>query len=673
MAGQYETASYHAQPMNSRAGRALVIGAVAAVALVAAWFVPPLAIVVVWPIFVFLPGWSATRLLGLRVDTAGRLALAVVGSVAVSTHLVHAISWLAGGYGRATIFLSAALLAAAVAWMEAGGLGRPVPRIGRGLRSALPVAIAGMAVVGLTLGVGLWRMTETGVSSGGSNWSDLGVHLSIAETLNAGANFPPEVPYFAGVPLVYHWFADFHAAILAQSAGLFSIPAMIVQSTVLTGALALGVFSLARRLARGAGARRIGALAAALVVFGGGMGYVLLIRDVATGMGSPLDLIAQNSYDNQWLTDWPYFRIPSVMGTGLLAHRATTAGLPILVGAVLLLVTALPTARQRASGWRDRRWALAAAGLLGALLAPFHFFYFPVFPLLALAWVVAGRRFDADAPRNAAALLLPYVLALPFVVAPALAAGGSGAARFVGIWPSAPVADGPAAVIFFYLTNLGVPFALAIAALFQRGVPKPAFLGAWLIGLFLIPNLVQLSVIDFDMNKYFQAMWIAVAILAAWLIHRWPVAAIAVVLLLSIPSPLLVAGWTATSRLQVLSHGEIAAAEWVRHETPPGAVFVTDGWVNSLTDSAGRKRLTTFGPYVANLGYRPDQRIADVVEIYCGGDANRSAELMRHHGATYLVEGRPQPCNIPVDFATSSAFELAWDGSPRIWRLADAP
>ena len=43
------------------------------------------------------------------------------------------------------------------------------------------------------------------------------MHLSIAETLNAGANFPPEVPYFAGVPLTYHWFADFHAAIAASA------------------------------------------------------------------------------------------------------------------------------------------------------------------------------------------------------------------------------------------------------------------------------------------------------------------------------------------------------------------------------------------------------------------------------------------------------------------------
>ena len=375
-------------------------------------------------------------------------------------------------------------------------------------------------------------------------------------------------------------------------------------------------------------------LAAVLVVFAGGLGWIRLVGDLTVdppAVGAPVGagdlayLVSRNSYDNQWLTGWPYFRIPSVMGTGLLAHRATTAGLPILVGAVLLLVAGLPTARQRAAGWRDRPWLIAVAGLLGALLAPFHFFFFPVFPLLALAWVVAGGRLSTRAPRNAPVLLAPYLVAAPFVLAPALQAAGSGWLRLVAGWPSAPIADGPAAVVFFYLTNLGVPFVLALAALFLPRVPHRGFLAAWLIGLFLVPNLVQVSVIDFDMNKYFQAMWVAVGLLAAWLIRRWPLPAIAVVLLLSIPSPLLVAAWTATSNLQVLSRPELAAARWVAANTPPDAVFVTDGWVNSLTDAAGRRRLTTFGPYVANLGYRPDERIADVAEIYCGGDPARSA------------------------------------------------
>jgi hypothetical protein len=657
--------------MRTAASRAIVATGIVAAALLVAWRAPPTAPLLVWPLLVIVPGWFLLARLGPRIDAAGRLGLAVVGSVALSTHLVYWLSQLTGGYSRGTVFLAAAVLAAPLPLAAWAAPRRP--RVGRGALAVLALGALAALVVGVTLGVGIWRVTPDGVSSGGSNWSDLGVHLSIAETLNAGANFPPEVPYFAGVPLTYHWFADFQAAILASAAGIFSVPAMVFQSALLAFALVLVVASLARRLVRGQDARRVALLAATLAVFGGGLGYIRFIGDVGAGQLSPLELIARNSYDNQWLTGWPYFRIPSVMGTGLLAHRATTAGLPMLIGAVLLLVAGLPSARQRARGWRDRPVVIGAAGVLGALLAPFHFFFFPVFPLIAAAWVVAGRRLlDASAPRNALMLLVPYVLALPFVIAPALQAGGSGAVQVVSVWPSAPREDGLAAVLFFYLTNLGVPFVLALAAMLLPGVPHRGFVAAWVIGLFLVPNVVQLSVIDFDMNKYFQAMWIAVAVLAAWLIRRWPAPAVAVVIALSVPSPLLVAGWTATSNLQVLSTSELEAAHWVAAHTPSNAVFVTDGWVNSLTDAAGRKRLTTFGPYVANLGYRPDERISDVSTIYCGGDTALSAELMRRYGASYVVDGaRPTPCVAAVDFGSDPAFELVYDAGPRIWHLRD--
>jgi len=659
--------------VSTPATRAALAGAATIAALVAAWLVPALAPFIVWPLLIAVPGWVVLAGVRGRLDAAGRLGLAVVLTVAVSTHLVYWLGLLAGGYGRGVVFAVATLAATAVpvaAWR--GRVGRPRPRRWWPLAA---VALGAAAVVGVTLAVGLWRETPSGVSAGGTNWSDLGVHLSIAETLNAGANFPPEVPYFAGVPLVYHWFADFHAAILARAAESFSIPAMVVQSTVMAAALALLVGSLARHLVRGRAAGRVAALAALLVVFGGGLGWVRLIGDLLNDPRGPLELIRSNSYDNQWLTDWPYFRIPSVMGTGLLAHRATTVGLPLLVGAILLLAVGLPNAARRRTGWADRRWLIAAAGLAGALLAPFHYFFFPLVPLLALAWVVAGGRLtDGEAKRNAVAFLAPYALALPFVLAPALQATESGWFRPVAGWPSAPLADGPAAVAFFYATNLGIPMLLALVALLVPRLPHRRFLAGWIIGLFLIPNLVQVSAVDFDMNKVFQAMWIGVAIAAAWLIRRWPGPALAVAIGLSVPSPLLVAAWTATSELQVLTRGELEAAAWVRAETPAEAVFVTDGWVNALTDPAGRRRLTTFGPYIANLGYDPDERIAHVTEIYCGGDADRSAELMRHYGATYLVDGgRPQPCETPVDFAASRAFELARDGTPRIWRLRDGP
>jgi hypothetical protein len=670
--------------LRGNAAAATIAAGACALALVAAWFVPGLAILVIWPLLFVLPGWVLVAWLRPRIASTGRLGLAIVLSVALSAHLVYWLSVALGGYRRETIFLAAAvLMLPLVVAVWRGGPAILSAQLRDGLRAlrrngvAFAVAALSAAFVGLTLDSGLWHPTETGVSAGGSNWSDLGVHLSIAQSLNAG-NFPPEVPYFAGAPLVYHWFADFHAAIAARAAGLFAIPAFVASSAILAGALALLVHGLGRRLLRGPGARRAAVLAAVLVIFGGGLAWMRLVGDVAAGYGDPVSLVTTNSYDNSWYDSqgeaaWPYFRIPSVMGTGLLVHRATTLGLPILVGAILLLISGLPTREEGDRGSRDRPMLILTAGLLGALLAPFHFFFFPAFGLVALMYVVIGRRlFDADAPRNAVLLLAPFVLAIPFAVAPLLNASGSGALKFYLGWESAPISDGPAAVAFFYVTNLGVPFVLAILALFvARDLKARAFLGAWAIALFAIPNLMQVSDVAFDMNKYFQAMWIAVALLAAWLIRRWPWPAIALVLLLSVPSPLLVAGWTAFNREQVLDWNSVEAANWIAENTPEQSVFATDGWLNSPTDAAGRLRLITYTPYIANLGFDPQIRAEQVNAIYCTGDIRDTAAVMRQLDATYLLDiGRPSDCATPTQFAEGPELHKVFENAAlRIWQL----
>jgi hypothetical protein len=667
------------------------IGACAmAVLLVAAWIIPPLAILIVWPLLFVLPGWVAVSWLAPRLAAPGRLGLAIVGSIAVSAHLVFWVSVVIGafgnghGYGRPAIFVAAALLAIPVHIALARGRPPSMRRARRAVarhRAAFAIAAAAAGFVTVVLGLGLWHLTPDGVSSGGSNWSDLPVHLAIAQSLNAG-NFPPQVPYFAGVPLVYHWFADFHAAIAADAAGLFAIPAFIAGSAIGAAALALCVHGLAIRLVRGPGARRVALVAMALVVFAGGLGWTRLVSDLAGG-GDLAALVTHNSYDNFWYDSagavtWPYFRIPSVMGTGLLVHRATALGLPMLVGAVLLLTLGLPTRRERAAAWRDRRRIILAAGVLIALLAPFHFFFFPAVLLIALLWVlIGGRLVDRAAPGNALLLLAPLLLALPFALPALTQAGGSGALVWVRGWESAPRPDGLAAVAFFYVTNLGVPFALAIVAvlvgLVTRRASRRAFLAAWMAALFTVPNVVQASVIAFDMNKLFQAMWPAAVILAAWLMRRWPWPAIAAVVLLSVPSPLLVGAWSAAGNLQMLSRDQLAAADWAA-TTPQRSVFVTDGWLHSFTDPAGRLRVGTFGPYVANLGYDPDPRGEIVHEIYCGGDAAHAVDLARGLGAGYVVDaGRPTPCPTPTDFATDPRFRLAYENrSLRVWLVSSA-
>jgi hypothetical protein len=190
-----------------------------------------------------------------------------------------------------------------------------------------------------------------------------------------------------------------------------------------------------------------------------------------------------------------------------------------------------------------------------------------------------------------------------------------------------------------------------------------------------VPNLVQLSVIGFDMNKYFQAMWVAVALLAAWLVRRWPAPALAAVLILSAPSPLLVSAWTAFNREVVLGWGEVAAADWIAANTPERSVFVTNGWLNSPTDPAGRLRLLTFTPYIANLGYPPDERAAMVNSIYCSGRPDLAADVTRSLGATYLLDTGPpgvEGCQRTV-FDDSPDWKRVFDGSGiRIFQVIGA-
>ncbi|MEK6192360.1 MAG: hypothetical protein AABM41_08565 [Chloroflexota bacterium] len=663
--------------------RATFAAGAVGIGLLAGWIWPSLAILTVWPFLLVVPGWALVAWgcrSGARISATGRLGLAVVLSVAVSAHLSWWLAILLGGYGREVVFAAAAILAVPVplaAWRATTGpRSWPAAAVSRVRRVAarhaggLLLGCGTTVWVGAVLASGIWQVYPGGVSVGGSNWSDLGVHLSIAQSVNAG-NFPPQVPFFAGEPLIYHWFADFHAALLAEAAGLFAVPAFVVQSALLAGSLALVVHGLALAIVRDWSARRTAFLAVLLMVLGGGLGWMRLFGDLANGQGAPWDLLMTNTYDNQWLTEWPYFSIPSVMTTGLLVHRATTAGLPLLVGAVVLMVAGLPAMRRRKLGFADHPRLTFLSGLGGALLAPYHFFLFPVLPLLVLIWVlVGGRLFDRSAPRHVLLFAAPYVAALPFAAAAFGQATGSGWLRLVAVWPMTPVADGPGAVVFFYVTNLGVPFALALLALALRQTPARAFLALWVAILFLIPNVVQVSFVSFDMNKYFQAMWIAVAILAGWLLARAGRLVVVGALALSLVSPVLASVHTAFSQNFLLTTDQLAAATWIGAHTPERAVFVTDDWIIAPTDPAGRLRLTSYGPYIANLGYDPYPREAAVHAIRCGGDANASATLMRQFGADYVIPEDGPTCRAPVGFAASDLFDEVYANSTvRIFRL----
>jgi hypothetical protein len=218
----------------------VVAGAIAVIGCAAliAWFVPATAMLLVWPILFFIPGWIAIRRVVPELPLPGAVGAAVVTSVYVSAHLVNLVAR-AEGFGRASIIESAVLLGLGSVlfarlhhrWLEP--LHRPTAAgIRAALRADAPAwivaTVTGLVVLAVLWSNG-WVLGPDGWVSGGWNWSDLLVHVAIGSSIAAG-NFPPEVPYFAGQPLTYHWFADFHGAIASTVAGLDVIPVFFASS-----------------------------------------------------------------------------------------------------------------------------------------------------------------------------------------------------------------------------------------------------------------------------------------------------------------------------------------------------------------------------------------------------------------------------------------------------------
>lgn len=650
-------------------GRRLGVGAVGVIAFALAWFAPPVAIAVAWPFLFAIPGWLLVSRAAPRLGPAARLGVGIVTSTYVAAHLANVVGLAAGAFDRPVAMATAAILAAGSLLLA----GAPLPWLApppsldprgaldavRRERASFALAAFAALLVGGILAANAWREIPTGWVSGGWNWSDFLVHVAIGQSIVEG-NFPPQVPYFAGVPLTYHWFADFHGSIAAATAGLHVIPVFIVSSAFMAGALALVAWELARNLT---GSRRAATIATLLILTGGGMGWIRLVIDLQAGAGSVWELVRQFPYDNTWEEGSPAFKIASILGTGLFPHRATTFGLPGLLSVLLLVRVSLGR----------RPIGMLLAGVLAALLAPFQLYFFPATYLLVLLYALARRAWRRRGwLRDAALFLVPIVLALPFVMGPALLQRERGSIRLVQGWSEAPFEKGPAAVLFFYVTNLGLPLLLGLLALLVTRPPARTFLGAWAIALFLVPNLIVAGAVEFDMNKYFQVMGVAVAILGGWLLRRQAVLVAGLVVALAAISPALIATWHLLSEPVALSTSRERAAEWIADNTPQRAVFVTDAFINSPVDYAGRLRITTFGPYAANLGYDPAPREADVRAAYCDGP-QVAAEVMARYGATYVLSSGGIPdCadGESTDFGSSPLFETVYavDGV-EIWRL----
>lgn len=551
------------------------------------------------------PGFALLKHLRVQVSGALFWALVVLFSVLVSTHAVYWTS-LVLGYSVFSMWVAFGFLS-----LLAYRLDVSVPRVSLDVGAAA----GGFFVLLFALfSVTLWVPGANGVIVGGWNYSDLFAHLPIIESVNHG-NFPPQTPFFAGEPLTYHFFADFHTAWVAKLSG-FDVFYWIRFENALYGALVLvSAFCLASLFLK----KKAAWLAVVLFLFGGSFAYVNFFSDFS---GNPsLDWIRQKAYDN----DWKFFQVPSLLGGYLVVQRPQMVGIAVLA-AVLALLVSEP----------KRREHVFLAGLGVGLLAPFQYFAF------GAALVLVGVLFLFEFFKDFRVLKQwlwfgpGFLLSVPFLFGALSVGREAGLLRFTPGWLAPSDLLG---FLVFYPANLGLPFLLALAALFWKKLEGKWLLGAWMAVLFLLVNVVTLSGTQWDMAKFLAYLTLPAAILAASFLAEQRKALVVVAVFFSVLSPVLLLGWAFQSTYVGLTSAELDAGAWMLENVPELSVVAAYPVHNSPIDSvAGRLRLTGYAGWMHNFGLPFAKREAALETMYCG-DADASVAAAKAWGVSFVYVG----------------------------------
>jgi uncharacterized membrane protein len=573
-------------------------------------------------IFTFLvPGLLASRFVKLKPYET--IAFIPIFSVLVSTQLVYYASLLFG-YSSITIIGSFLALAAVHAIVNAK---KPRQYSFKGLREANPFSRATLVIFLLIFSISLvvlcrsvWFTNQTGIVITGSNWQDTPVHYEIIESLNNG-NFPPEMPYYAGEKMNYHYFVDFHTAIMEKVYGF--LPTLLpMLNAVFILIFAVSAYSLTRD-----NGEKAANFATIIATFGWGFSYLLLFSALSNGQFSP----AQN-YTYQYNG---FFGLPPVFDN-LLQQRPLLIGLPAFAFILTLL-----------RNMEDRNRILLA-GIITGLVFPFHMFSFLcAYVVYFLSALLNHKKFKLHSLLFfvSAAIALPLIVSgnvsVPITIAP--------------IWALIFIKENP---LFYYVANLGLPFLIAIASIIKV---KETLWQTVFLALFLIPNIVSLTPNAWDMYKFFIFAWIPIAALSGAALAKIRRSIALALILLSVLASASVILYNVGTNYTAANWNEYNAGRWVRDNTEPKAVFLTYYSIHCPpTMIGGRLRVASYMNWAYGHGVALDDvyaRVNDVDKAYTGTEADLK-QVIEKYNVAYIYVGNEELSHYPQ--CTAKFDNITW-------------
>jgi len=492
-----------------------------------------------------------------------------------------------------------------------------------------------------------WTMTATLQFGDGElrvgihEFGDFGPNLAIAQGFAIGHNFPTEYPLFAGAPILYHFLFYFQAGNLtflgfdpALATNVLSIGSMVAMLVVLA--------ALGERLFRSVAVGRLGA---ALFFFHGSLSFVPYLASFPSPAAAIESIPRLGNYLPSGFPyhgeDWAIWSLNVFLNQ---RHLASAIGILLVV----LLFVVDRAIRRDPSEPRDR--AIGGYVLCGLLLGLLPLWnggiYVAAAVVLGVILVVYPGR-----PQLAVLGLAAALVSVPQLVF--LRPEGSQATQYPAFHWGYVVTDATPLNVAIYLAFLFGPklILMSVALAVGSGLQRRFFVA--------IASLVALAflfrfTIDIAQNHKFLSTWLIVAnLFAAYgLVRLWRArgrlrgrsigrlpgrlvaAALAFVIGAGGAIDLVPIANDTLQRRQVSGD---PLFEWLRAETDPRAVFLSDIHVHHPILLAGRKLYLGWPAYPFSMGYDMAPREASYRRLLSSRNARAVVRELQDAGIDYVA------------------------------------
>ncbi len=507
----------------------------------------------------------------------------------------------------------------------------------------------------------------------GALWSDFGPTSAISQSFALGHNFPTEYPHFAGEPIRYHFLYYFQVGNLTYL-GLDPASANNVLSIASVVSLLVVVAALGERLF---GSRLIGWIGAGLFFFHGALSFIPYLGSfpsVIDGIASlpGLDHFLSSGFPYRG-EEWGIWAQDAYLN-----QRHLPSAIGILLVIVLFVVDRLPALtygpnEPGLTGWRRRLVATVAGALRQAGAWVRHpaeavraTLGDPWLPGYLLCGLLAG---SLPLYNGAMFIASAAVLGILFVVFPnrAQMVGLGAAAAIVAIpqllfirpgtmageqtYPAfywGYVVEDPTPVrVATYLGFIFGPKLILAAVALLVATWRQARIFLAFVALVGVAFLVQFSVEIFANHKFIHTWLIVANVFVAYgLVRLWRARASR-----WIPSRLVAAGLVAVIvaggvvDLFPIKNGRMYQAgvdgdplyEWVRTQTNPGDVFLSDFYVVHGILLAGRKIYMGWPYFSWSAGYAVGAREQWYREVFALRSARELVRRLQAAGIAYVA------------------------------------